>query len=320
MNLVVAIPFLTIIMLIGLTNVANADFIANESFLVEGSGFAVTQKQIKLSEIDMLISTTEQTGSRIPIVVVDGFITLDENDFVISNMKGEVLREGRFLRLIGTAENSIGNQITISIFGRLVENSEEGSIYSLTGGLSEGILSNKIVYTAKISQLVSSVTTPQPSTTSTPQTSKPSTGETAKEFTFTIMKGAHSRSFDLDYRSAAGVTSSFVESQSGLAKARYVVPTDRLIVTPGTTLYFKNDDSVSHTIVSATRDTTRGERTPIPDGRFTTGEIPPRETKSIEITEIGFIFLTDPKNTWIKIDITSFPEDSRSITLGSGKK
>ena len=325
MKLAYAIPLLLMgaFVLGGLIPQAYADLIANDSFLIEGSGFAVTEKEIKNSEIDMLLSTTNQVGSRIPFEVLDGFITLDQNDFVISSMKGEVLRDGRFMRISGTADNVLG-QISVSLFGRLIEDSDEGSIFSFTGRISEGIISNKIVYTAKISQLATAgIATTETTSDTLPKTevSTLTAEQFKKEFSFTIVPGASSQSFNLNYEGAAGVPAEYSAAQSGLTKARYVIPTDRLIIVPGYTLYFENQDSVPHTIVSAKRDTnSRGGGTPIPDGRLSTGVIEPGETGKITVDLLGFIFLTDPEYKWIKLDITSFPEDDDTTLIRTTKQ
>ena len=322
MKLAYAIPLLLMgVFVLGFSQ-AYAELIANDSFLIEGSGFAVTEQDIKNSEIDMLFSTKDQVGSRIPFEVIDGFITLDQNDFVIDNMRGEVLRDGRFMRISGTADNVLG-EISVSLFGRLIEDSEEGSIFSFTGRVSEGIISNKIVYTAKISQLAAAgISVAQPTTDDLPEAelSTLEADEFKKEFTFTIVPGASSKSFDLDFESIGGIRSDFSSAQYGLTKARYFVPTDRLIVVPGYTLYFENQDSVPHTIVSAKRDTnSRGIGTPIPDGRFSTGEILPGETGSITINLLGFIFLMSEDYNWVSADITSFPEDDDTVLIRSTK-
>jgi len=152
MKVAYAIPFLvTGLLLVGFSvNESNAQLVSNQAFLIEGSGFAVTEKSIKTSEIDLLMSTGAQTGSSTRISIEDGFVTMDEIDFIVSDITGNVLREGRFIRLVGTAENSIGNEVTVSLFGRLVQNTDEGSIYSFSGKLTQGSVSNKIIYTSKI--------------------------------------------------------------------------------------------------------------------------------------------------------------------------
>ena len=70
----------------------------NSAFTLEGSGYAVTEDMIKTSEIDLAISTQKQTGSSIASSVEDGFITLDDEDFVITELKATMLREGKYIR------------------------------------------------------------------------------------------------------------------------------------------------------------------------------------------------------------------------------
>src|SRR3989304_5441589 len=152
MKIVKTIPFfvLGLIFIITSFSDSNAQLVANQPYLVEGSGFAVTDKSIKISQIDFLISTGSQVGSSTKIVVEDGFVTIDEIDFVVTELTGTMLRDGHFIRLVGTAENTIGSKVSISIFGRLIENSDEGSIYSFSGRLIQGTKSKKIIYTKKI--------------------------------------------------------------------------------------------------------------------------------------------------------------------------
>ena len=60
----------------------------NQAFLLEGSGFAVTEETIKISEIDLGLSSQDQRGSSINFVAENGFITLNEEEFQISNLAG----------------------------------------------------------------------------------------------------------------------------------------------------------------------------------------------------------------------------------------
>ena len=165
-----AISFLVLgLFFIGLSfNESNAQLVSNQAFLIEGAGFAVTEKSIKTSQIDLLMSTGSQVGSSTRIVIEDGFVTMDEIDFTVSDITGSILREGRFIRLVGTAENSIGSEVTVSLFGRLVQNSEEGSIYSFSGKITQWSESNKIIYTTKISVLGGAIPS-LPTTTSSEQ-------------------------------------------------------------------------------------------------------------------------------------------------------
>ncbi len=271
-----AIPFLVLgLFLIGFSfDESDAQLVSNQAFLIEGSGFAVTEKSIKTSQIDFLMLTGVQIGSTTRIVIEDGFVTLDEIDLTVTDITGSVLREGRFIRLVGTAENSIGSEATISLFGRLVQNTDEGSIYSFSGKITQGSESNKIIYTTKISTLGG--TTPSSSITST-------SSEKAKdgEIIIHIAEGA-AEPYNFDYT-----------SQGYIQQITLYTP-NRVSTIPGTTLTFVNDDIVSHSISSGKRDTnSRGGSPYTQDGRIVSGDILPGKSWSVTLDEIGFIALFD---------------------------
>ena len=282
-------------LIIGISsNEVYAELAPNQAHLVEGSGFAVTEKTIKISQIDLLMSTGIQTGSSIRTAIEDGFVTMDENDFVIDDISGSILREGRFIRLAGTAESSIGNQVTISLFGKLVQNTDEGSIYSFTGKLTQGSESNKIIYTAKISTLGESIV-------STPSSPTPNPQKEGNNIEVRIAKGS-SNPTQFNYINPDNVQ-----------QKEFLIP-NRVSTIPGITLTFTNDDSVSHSISSGKRDTTsRGGSPNIVDGRFTTGEIPPGQSRSITINQIGFYSLFDVDYPWMTMDVVVFPDIESDI-------
>jgi plastocyanin len=249
------------------------------------------------------------------LTVQDGFVTLGDMDFFVSDITGTVLNNGRFIRIAGTASNDLGDEVSISFFGRIVEESIEGSVYSFTGRISEGFFSSKIIYTSKISQITSSSTTDV--TTTAPDFDE--LGD--KEILVTITQAADTQGFGLDYiqaRSAA--TQATFEQGDDPTRARYLFP-NRLTISPGTILTFQNDDNVDHQIVSAKRDTNaRGigwEHRIFPDGRVTSGVIPPGESRSVTINERGFLFLVDPDYLWVRMDVVSFPDASESIVIRS---
>ena len=288
MKLSLIIPFFVFsLIFIGTSfSESNAQLVANEAYLVEGSGFAVTEKSIKISEIDLLMSIGEQVGSSSKLVVEDGFVTINDLDFEATNISGNLLRDGRFIRLIGTAENSIGNEVSISFFGRLVENSIEGSIYTFTGRLTQGSESNKIIYTTKISTLTGTPTTP--STTTTKPTQE-------NEIIIHILKGS-SNTREFSYIQQEGVTSQRFYS------------IDRASIVPGKTLTFINDDTVSHSVSSGKRDTESRAGLYTADGRITSGDIQPGKSWSVTINEIGFYALFDEDYPWMTIDVVVFPD------------
>jgi len=318
MKAILAIPILLILTLgISLQEV-EADLVPEEVYLLEGFGFAVTEDVIKNSQIDFLIDLDRKVGSTTKLVVEDGFVTLGDMEFNVADITGSVLRDGHFIRLAGTADDSLGNQVSLSAFGRLIEDSEEGSVYSFTGRLSEGIFTNKIILTTKITQITSNIPT---ITTLGEPTSTLQEQVEEKEIVVRISPGSSSQGLDLNYISArTAATEATFEQGDDPTRARYLYP-NRLTITPGTTITFQNDDTVSHSIVSAKRDTNaRGighDFRMFADGRVSTGEIPPGESRSITITDRGFLFLVDLDYAWIRMDLVSFPEASESIVIRS---
>ena len=70
-------------------NESFAEISENQAFLLEGSRFAVTEESIKISEIDLGLSSQQQRGSTINFLIEDGFITLNDEEFIISDLKGK---------------------------------------------------------------------------------------------------------------------------------------------------------------------------------------------------------------------------------------
>jgi len=297
MKIVKVIPFFVLgLIFIGTSfSDSNAQLVANQPYPVEGSGFAVTDKSIKISQIDFLISTGSQVGSSTKIVVEDGFVTIDEIDFVVTELTGTMLRDGHFIRLAGTAENTIGSGVSISIFGRLIENSDEGSIYSFSGRLIQGTESNKIIYTTKISTLGGTLST---SSSKTPTSSEQTQ---SSEIIIHISKGS------ADPASFNYIAQDYIQQKSFYS-------TDRISTIPGTTLTFINDDIVSHSISSGKRDTSSSGGSPnIADGKISSGDILPGKKWSVTINEIGFISLFDVDYPWMTMDVVVFPDVDSDI-------
>lgn len=301
------IPFLVLgLFFVGvLFDSSNAQIVSNQAFLIEGSGFAVTEKSIKTSQIDLLMSTGVQTGSSTRIVIEDGFVTMDEIDFTVSDITGSILREGRFIRLVGTAENSIGSEVTVSLFGKLIQNTNEGSIYSFTGKITQGSEANKIIYTTKISPL--SGTIPSSSIASTS-----STQAKDGEIIIHIANGA-SNPYGFDYT-----------AQNYIQQKTLYTP-NRVSTIPGTTLTFVNDDIVSHSISSGKRDTssrggggTTGVTPYTLDGKIASGNILPGKSWSITVNEIGFIALFDKDYPYMTIDVVVFPDIESDVIRKTG--
>ena len=284
-------------------NDAFAEVDQNSAYLLEGSGFAVTEKIIRLSEIDIGLSSHQQSGSSIDFLIEDGFITLDNEDFVITDLNGKFLREGRYIRINGNIESSQGFDTSISFFGRLVEESQKASVYGFTGRINTLDNSYKIIYTAKLSQLTNLIETTEKS-------------NTQDEFlTIRILRGS----------STQGVASSYIPSgetreprlSSDPLRLGYFSK-DRITVEPGTTITFVNEDVVSHSLLSGKENYGDRHNPFTPDGRISTPEILPGKSINITFDEMGFYRLYDPEYPWMKIVTYSF-NDVDNIILGSSK-
>ena len=281
-------------------NDAFAEVNENSAYLIEGSGFAVTEKIIRLSEIDIGLSSHQQLGSSIDFLIEDGFITLDNEDFVISELEGKFLREGRYIRINGNIESTQGFDTTISFFGRLVEESQNASIYGFTGRITTLDNSYKIIYTAKLSQLTKIVET----TESSP---------TKEILTIRILSGS----------STQGIASSYIPSgetrdpRIDVGRLGYYSQ-DRITLEPGTSVIFVNKDTVPHSIVSGKENYGDRHNPFTPDGRIATDDIAPGDSLTITFDEMGFYRLYDPTYSWMEIIVYSFP-DVDSLILGTTK-
>lgn len=275
----------------------------NSAYLLEGSGFAVTEDQIRLSEIDIGISSHQQSGSSIDFLIEDGFITLDNEDFLISELQGKFLRDGRYIRINGNIESTGGFDTTISFFGRLVEESKDAAIYGFTGRITTLDNSYKIIYTSKLSQLTKIVETTEI--------------EAQDEMlTIHILPGSSKQGIADSYI-PSGETRDPRLSATDPSRLSYFSK-DRITIEPGTTITFVNNDRVSHSIVSGKEN--YGDRyNPFTfDGRISTPEILPGESTKITFNEMGFYRLYDPTYPWMKIVAYSFP-DVDNLILGSTK-
>ncbi len=269
-------------------NESFAEVSENQAFLLEGSGFAVTEETIKISEIDLGLTSQNQLRSTINFLIEDGFITLDNEEFIISNLEGKFLREGKYIRMNGDIESSSGFDSSISFFGRLVDQSKDASVYGFTGRISTSDETYKIIYTAKLSTL-SKIT----------QTTTPEEPKTIKVH---IQKGSSSQ----------GGIGSYIESGS----IKYFSK-DRISVQPGTTITIINDDTVTHNLVSGKENNDR--YIPFtPDGKISTGEIAIGGSVKITFDDAGFYRLYDPDYPWMRIVAYVFPTIDNTI-LGKGQ-
>lgn len=274
-------------------NESFAEVSENQAFLLEGSGFAVTEEIIKISEIDIGLSSQKQSGSTINFLAEDGFIILNDKEFLISNLEGKFLREGKYIRINGEIESSSGFDTSISFFGRLVEESKDASIYGFTGRITTSDDTYKVIYTTKLSSLskIDIITTE--SKTSDDSAIHillySSVQKTADDMTPGVNSAIHLRFFSQD----------------------------RISIEPGASITIVNDDLVSHSILSGKENSDRYIQYTA-DGRISTGEILPGESTTITFDDAGFYRLYDPDYQWMGIVAYVFPA-SDSLTFGKGQ-
>jgi plastocyanin len=283
-----------------------AEISENQVFLLEGSGFAVTKEVIKISEIDLGLSSQDQRGSTINFLTEDGFIILDDEEFLISNLEGKFLREGKYIRLNGEIESSSGFDTSISFFGRLIDESKNASVYGFTGRITTSDDTFKVIYTTKLSTLSKIDFTP-------------TEYEKSNVNTLYILRGSSSQGVADNYIGVGSVRESSiaVQNPNDSPKLRYFSQ-DRISIEPGTTITIVNDDVVSHSVISGKENYGDRHDPFTPDGRISTGEILPGASVNIPLDDAGFYRLYDPDYPWMKIIAYVFP-DSDSLTFGNGQ-
>lgn len=120
---------------IGSFHTAFADFELSKPYVLGGGGYAITDISVENSRIELSFFTGDQIGSKINMEINDGSIMFEEKDFLFKQFDGDILREGRFLRLVGLAEDTQGDQISLRFFGKLLAKSTDELVYELRGTL-----------------------------------------------------------------------------------------------------------------------------------------------------------------------------------------
>ena len=254
---------------------ADSQLIPNDTYLLQGNGFSVTEDSIDNSALDLQFSTGKLVNNRIKLTLQDGVISFGNIDYIASTgWTGMMLNQGRFLSLSGNAENIDGDKISLSLLGRLVQNSKDGSVYSVTGKITKDDESTKLVYSVKVSGS-GTVTTKQ---------------ETTKEKTIQV---------------------NILSGASNIQNIKYYsLPT--IEITTGTSVVWKNDDSVPHRIMSGIASFSHGKPFK-PDGKIDSGNILPGQTFKVIINQTGVTRFFDSTYSWMDGVIITHP-DSKSFS------
>jgi plastocyanin len=261
---------------------ADAKLLPDSAYLLQGNGFVITKDSIEDSEIDFDLLTGKLVNSRMKINLEDAVTSLENDDYVSSNnWQGTALRDSRFLILSGNAQNSNGDEISLNLLARLIDDSKDGSVYSITGKITKDNEVMKVVYTAKI--VGTSAVVEKPTTEEKPPQEK--------TIQINILSGSSNPGNKLNYYSLDTVT-----------------------ISPGTIIIWKNEDSVPHTILSGVASFSPGKPF-TPDGKINSGDIAPGKTFKVTINDLGITRFFDSKYTWMDGVIISLPE-KKSTSLG----
>lgn len=266
-----------------LTGIAYGEISQNNAFILEGTGFGVDKKTINNSKIDFIFSTGSSTGTTFSTSVKDGIFDLNTAIYIL-DFKGTSYRDGKFLRFSGTGTLSTINteKVSISLFGRLIQDSAEGSVYGFTGKLTKGTQTQKLVYNAKVSKLSETIITTKTTEQKIPEVR--------------ILKGAAAPS-NITYKDISAITS----------QLKYLTP-DRVTVKPGSQLTIINEDTKPHKIFSGKENYNDRHNPFASDGRIQTEVIQPGKSITITITDKGFYRLYDPDYTWVNMIVYSYPD------------
>ncbi len=278
---------------VGLTGIAYGEINQNNAFILEGTGFGVDKKTINNSKMNFIFSTGSSLGSTISTTVKDGIFDLNTAEYIV-DFKGTSYRDGQFLRFSGTATSSTVSteKVSVSLFGRLIQDSAEGAVYGFTGKLTKGTQTQKLVYNAKISKLSDTVVATKTTEQKTPEVR--------------ILKGA-----------ATPSTVTYKDLASTIQQLKYLTP-DRVTVKPGSQLTIINDDTKPHKIFSGTENYNDRHKPFTADGRIQTDVIQPGKSITITVTDKGFYRLYDPDYTWINMIVYSFPDVDSLKIRGTG--
>jgi plastocyanin len=269
---------------------AYSQLVSDNKYLLQATGFVVGTQTIQSSEIDLQFSTGTLNNGNTPVTLENGLVSISGNSYLNSGIwTSTLLRNGQFIVVTGDAQNSIGNTIHVNIFGRLVQTSQEGSVYYFTGKITGAAEPFQVAFSAKISSTVSSVIPPPTQTTPTQTPTSQNQGNTIQ---ISIVSGS-SNPYNQNYFSPSSIQ-----------------------ITPGTTIVWTNNDSVPHQIESGTisQSTINSKASFTPDRQITSPVIAPGQLFQYTVNTVGTITFYDPSYLWMTGAITSKSETTTQVT------
>jgi hypothetical protein len=122
---------------IGSSEEAFAQFVPSESYFLTGNGFTITENELNGSTIGLTFSPAD-TDRTAKMIIKEGFLVFQDREYDLDGISGFLLRDGKYLRILGAVQDNQGNEISIRAFGKIVGTSADGLVYQLTGKIDQG--------------------------------------------------------------------------------------------------------------------------------------------------------------------------------------
>ncbi|MDE1866171.1 MAG: hypothetical protein KGI08_00470 [Thaumarchaeota archaeon] len=248
-----------ILIMFCLPNNAYSDFVSNNKYLIQATGLVSGTQDILDSTIDIQLTAGAQSGSSILSTLDNGLVTINGDSYLnTGNWTTTLLRDGKFLLLQGNAQDQHGNVVQLNLFGRQIDSSQNGVVYSITGKITSSE-TMRVIYSAKATVVVSTT----PTQTSTNQTTTQQTPSNIVNIS--IVAGASNHNNQIFFSPSA--TS----------------------VAPGTVIIWTNNDNMPHRIITGVATVIGGNASSpkfTPDGIIDSGIIAPG--KSFQYTLTNF--------------------------------
>ena len=266
--------FLFLMVIAGLVSVlylpsAYSDFVPNNKYLLEASGYLSGNQNIFDSTIALQLTAGSKSGDTIQATLDNGLVTIANIHYLNSGTwQTSILRDGKYFIIQGDAQDQNGNVVHLNLFGRIINSNQDGTIYSITGKIT-GSETMKVSYSAKIISSNTAATIP---TTEPTQTTPENT--TSNQVNVSIVYGG----FDINNQVHFNPSS--------------------LQLAAGTTIVWTNNDSVPHRIMSGiAKATTIDQSVPVftGDGMIDSGIIAPGQSFSFTIKQFDRTKILDSK-------------------------
>ena len=271
---------------------AYSDFSSNHKYVIQSYGYVLGNQTIFDSNVALELTMGAKNGTDLQSFLDNGLITIANSHYLnTGEWQTSILRDGKYMIIKGDAQDQNGNVIHLNLFGRIVDNNQEGSVYIISGKIT-GSEIMKVSYSAKIIDANSTITKSILPITSSNQTQNNIQNQISSPIKMNI---------------------NIVSGASNPGNGIFLSPSS-IQVKPGTIVTWTNNDSIPHRIMSGQiLSSTSGSPHFISDGKIDSDIIAPGQHYQVTISNTGSTQFYDPSYTWINGIIIS----SSTITQGA---